>query len=258
MIADLPDDLLLRIVTASSRLNGVVGKVTCPNQLRLVYTLSRVNRRLREFAYHSYLASIHSVDFSTENSAKFVSVETFRVVASCPYLDSFSLVYGEVADESERWIGLLLQSNISVLNLRGTSGLGPNTFQCFKTSPLTSAPLKHLDLSYARSIGMEVMRLVAHIATLQTLKLVGCTGVEDDSISCLADGSAAPMLLEVNLAYCMVSDAALTVLLRKTPRLVLLKLAVPAANLWSTGAHTANGVSELIRSHPRVRIKFIV
>lgn len=258
MIADLPDDLLVRIVTASSRLKGFVGRLTCPNQLRLVYTLSQVSRRLREFAFHSYLASIRSVDLSTENSITFVSVETFRVLAGCLNLDSLSLAYGKVEDDSERWIGKLLQSNISALILRGTSGLGPNTFQCFRTSPLTSAPLTHLDLSYASNIDVEVMRLVACIATLRTLKLVGCTGVEDDSISCLADGPAAPMLSEVNLSYCMVTDAALAVFLRKTPRLVLLELAESAANLWTTGAYTANGVTELIRHHPRVRVKFTV
>jgi hypothetical protein len=258
MLDTLPDEVLLRIVAFSSRLNGCVGKLTCFNQLRFVFALAQVNRRLRALAYHTYLLSIRSVDFSNENSTRFLSAETFRIVSRCRNVNSFALVYGRVEDNSAEWIGRLLQSTVSKLVLTGTCGIGPRTFCCFRTTPMLCAPLQYLDLSYASQVDAEVLRLVAYIRTLRTLKLVGCTRVEDDSIACLVTGPTAQTLCSVNLSYCMVSDAGLAVLLGKLPSLSLLELAELSGNLWATGAYTKNGISQLIQCFPQVHFNFVV
>lgn len=255
MLDNLPADLLLRVITIDERGGYDPSTLRSGHPLRIAHALSQTCSSLRRFVLHVYLAStLVAADFSHVSCDDFLCRGTMSALARAPRLARFAASYPHCKRGADGAAGdavvapLLQHAHVRSMVLRGMSGVS-DAFLAGASLPA----LEVLDLSYVAAVSSGSLRAISGFDRLRVLVLLGCTNVDNNALQELwGPARVGGSLVELNLAYCPVTDAALKTTFSSAKRLRRLILAASGCNLWATGSYSEAGVQALQELFPGV------
>lgn len=275
-LSSLPDDVLLRIISAT----GPPG-----TQVSTAYRLGAVNQRFRQLLETRFLPGITVLSYdylsglslSNKTEAKNVLARMFGKLSmvrevnlgGCPSalltrkavqnlvatagdrLEDVNLAYCRVTDEV---IAPLLQSTaLKSLGLFGCNCLTGHMFVEYQVvGKLTS-----LDMSWVHGLTPEAVKAIARIKSLKNLKMTGVENLNGKTLRAFTTSDVRFSLTCMSLSYCPLRDAALYDLLSRATSLKKVILAESTGNLWGTGNFTEEGIERLKNKFPHVQIMFV-
>lgn len=255
MLDKLPPDLLLRVIIINERGGYDPSTLRSGHPLRVAHALSQTCASLRRFVLDVYLGStLSGADFSHVSCEDFLCRGTMSALARAPRLARFAASYPHCRRGADGAAGdavvapLLQHTAIRSMVLRGMSGVS-DAFLDGASLPA----LEVLDLSYVAAVSSGSLRAISGFDSLRVLVLLGCTNVDNHALQELwRPGRVGRSLVELNLAYCPVTDVALRTTLSVAESLRRLVLAASGCNLWATGSYSEAGVQALQERFPGV------
>ncbi|CAN8062042.1 unnamed protein product [Agarophyton chilense] len=273
-LTDLPDDVLLRIVSLTGRLRVQVGTA---------FRLASVCNRLRDVILTNYLAAVSHITSEALYALSLSDPQAARTAIDSMFARTVSLRTLNLSGCSSRLISHRAIS--SLVRVAHRSLVEVNFAHCtlsdevllpFMTCPILKrlilpscgitgsmfrhsrrvSPVEDLDLSWVHSLTPEGVQAVASIATLRKLCLKGCDVVDNESLQAFAQCDAAKSLEVVSLAFCPLDNNCLINFLRSAPRLKELVLAENRGNIWPQGLYTQAGIDTMRAQFPAVKISF--
>eukprot|EP00178_Gracilaria_changii_P005827 TRINITY_DN1993_c0_g1_i1.p1 TRINITY_DN1993_c0_g1~~TRINITY_DN1993_c0_g1_i1.p1 ORF type:complete len:282 (+),score=24.38 TRINITY_DN1993_c0_g1_i1:315-1160(+) len=274
-LTDLPDDVLLRIISLTGALRSQIGTA---------YSLGSVCIRFRRMLYSAYLPGIlhisyevfYALSLADASAAKaavnsmfsaVTNIKTLNLSGCSPGLISPHSVSGLVRVARHSLIEInFAHSNISddvlcpfmtCTNLRRlilpSCGITGSMFRQAKRV----APVEELDLSWMPSLTHEGVLAVASVVTLKKLVLKGCNALNCASLQAFLESDVKQSLERVCFAFCPLDDGCIVNFLRCTPHLKELVLANNARNVWPQGQYTFEAIESMREEFPNVNITLV-
>lgn len=255
MLDRLPQDILLRVITCYERGEYDPSTLRSGHALRVAHQLSQICSSLRAFVLNVYLGrTLSKADFTHVSCDDFLCRGTMSALARAPRLVQLSASYAHCrrspdGESGDAVIAPLLQhAAMQKLMLCGMSGV-TDDFLFGATLP----SLEVLDLTYVAAVSSASMRAISRFGSLRVLVLLGCTNVDNNALEALwGPMCVGGSLVELNVAYCAVTDVGLRRTLSAAHCLQRLVLASRGCNLWATGSYSEAGVASLQELFPGV------
>lgn len=272
----LPDELILRIVSLS-------GNAT--HQMRSAFALGNTCRRLRRVLLTVYLPSLHKFTrdslnaLGLSNTARATNALLHVLNRTCKirqltlegpppavFTAGCFLALSHAAKSNLRVVNLaysyltddcvkpLLENCTALeqLSLRSCSNM---TGEAFQGEPSTiNAPIKTLDLTNMHLLDVQSLKAVANVPTITSIKLAGCSNVNNNALLALMRGKVRHSIRHINLKYCPVDDESIIELVTECKKLNSLVLAKHHDNLWETGYYTEAAVMYIRERLPSVQV----
>ncbi|KAI0564757.1 F-box-like protein [Gracilaria domingensis] len=274
-LADLPDDVLLRVVSLTGPLRVQVGTA---------FRLASVCNRFRRLIYANYLANIlhissdaiYTLSLADANAARTAIDSMFASTVSLRTLNLSGCPPGLVSHCTISSLVQVARHSLVEVNFAHCT-LSDDVLRPFMTCPklrrlilpscgITGsmfrhsqrvAPIEELNLSWVHSLTQEGVEAVASIPTLKRLCLKGCDSVDNETLQAFFHSEVSKSLEVVSLAFCPISNRCLVSFLRCTPRMKELVLAENRGNIWPQGLYTQAGIDAIRAQFPYVKITFI-
>ncbi|KAI0567019.1 hypothetical protein FGB62_5g543 [Gracilaria domingensis] len=274
-LTDLPDDVLLRIISFTGALRTQVGTA---------YRLGSVCIRFRRMLYATYLPAMSHISFdvfyalslANANAAKaavnsmfaaITNVKTLNLSGCSPRLISpcsisclvrvarHSLVeinFAHCNITDDVLYPFMTCTKLRRLNLRSCAITGSMFRQAKRV-----APVEELDLSWMPSLTHDGVLAVAGLVTLKRLCLKGCKALNRHSLQAFLESDINKSLERVSFAFCPLDGGCLIKFLRYTPHLKQLVLASSRRNVWPQGHYTSEAIDSMREQFPNVNITVI-
>lgn len=273
---DLPDDVLLRIISLAGDHATQVGFANClgkvSSRLRLVNTqfltsitrLSVQSLSCLSLSCETQARSALTAMFSRTGAVRELNLNGYSahvLSRSCMSalafsashsLHSVNLSYCFITDEVVR--PLLLCPNLRTLHLSSTTGITGKMF----SNSFCKSPIEHLDLSWAHSVTDEGVAAIGTLSTLKHLNLKGCASVNSNTIRYLVVSDIRKHLRNLSLANCPVREQILFEILESMPSLRKLSLTEDTGNIWMAGNISASCIAQIREQYPSVVVQFII
>ncbi|PXF46377.1 hypothetical protein BWQ96_03876 [Gracilariopsis chorda] len=274
-LIDLPDDVLLRILSLCGPLRAQVGTA---------FRLGCVCVRLRRLLLRHYLPAlchvtsdaIYTLSLADANAARAALDAMFAATSSLKTLNLSGCSPRLISQTTISSLVAVAKHSLTEVNFAHCA-LTDNVLAPFMTCPnlrtlilpssrITGsmflhakrvAPLEKLDLSWVHSLTPEGVVAVANIVTLKTLCLKGCDAVNRESLNAFLNSDIRKSLRTVSFAFCPLRNQCLIDFLRRTPYLKELILAENRGNIWPQGLYTATGIHAIRLQFPHVNVTFV-
>lgn len=275
-LSSLPDDLLLRIISASGPPGVQVGTA---------YRLGAVNQKFRQLLETRFLPGITVLsydclsDLSLANIAEardaltkmFARMSMVREVnlGGCPSallsrkavevlvraaggtLQDVDLAYCRVRDEVVA--PFLKCRSLRKLRLYGCNCL---TGRMFVDHPVV-AQLTSLDVNGVNGLTSKAIRAIGRIGSLRNVNMIGVETLNTRTMKAFSSGDVRFSLRSISLSCRPLTDAALYDLLSRATNLEKLILAESTSTLWGVGNFSKEGMEKLKTKFPHVQIVFV-